>query len=271
MRTVTVVALALLSTACGTDVQQRAATGAGTGILVGALVGGPVGAAAGAAVGGAVGWAAPEGADQLAQQGIDKGKQAYASLLGQRTAVATAGRPSAGQPGVTPPAEGEGSSAPESVSPATVRQAQSALRAQGLYHGRIDGIAGRQTQSALRRYQEHQGLPQTAQLDRATLGSLTAAGTAGSSTSRLSANQVTSHLQAAGYSDVSDVRPYGTTAYTARASQNGTDYVVDVDARSGSVMSRRSANAAAGSGSGGVPAAPGNAQDGGAVAPPPGH
>ena len=47
-----VIALGLLTAACGTNQEQRTATGALTGVGIGALAGGPVGAALGLAAGG---------------------------------------------------------------------------------------------------------------------------------------------------------------------------------------------------------------------------
>src|SRR5579871_3444838 len=58
---------------------------------------------------------------------------------------------------------------PVKLSRAGIRQIQSELRRDGLYHGRIDGIAGRQTAQALRAYQQHNGLRKTGRLDRETL------------------------------------------------------------------------------------------------------
>jgi hypothetical protein len=81
--TFTVVALGLLAAACGTDTQQRAATGGLTGLGIGALVGGPVGAVVGAAIGGLGGWAAPEGADQLAFNAIGMEKNAASGPLNE--------------------------------------------------------------------------------------------------------------------------------------------------------------------------------------------
>jgi peptidoglycan hydrolase-like protein with peptidoglycan-binding domain len=53
-----------------------------------------------------------------------------------------------------------------------VKQIQSSLQAQGLYHGPIDGIMGPQTHDALSAYEQKQGMKQSAGLDAATLQSL---------------------------------------------------------------------------------------------------
>jgi entericidin B len=59
------------------------------------------------------------------------------------------------------------------VSPATVKQVQTNLHTQGLYHGPIDGVMGNSTHAALARYQQKKGVPQTGQLDYVTLHDLT--------------------------------------------------------------------------------------------------
>jgi hypothetical protein len=56
-----------------------------------------------------------------------------------------------------------------------VRQAQSALQDAGFEPGRIDGVMGPKTESALRQFQAAQGLPQTGRLDATTQKQLMAA------------------------------------------------------------------------------------------------
>ena len=73
-----VVAIALLATACGSNQEQRSATGALTGAGIGALAGGPIGLVIGGLAGGAAGAATPVGADQVAFWGMDKTKSAVA-------------------------------------------------------------------------------------------------------------------------------------------------------------------------------------------------
>ncbi len=73
------------------------------------------------------------------------------------------------------------------ASAATVRQTQRELKAEGYYHGRIDGIAGPQTRGALRQYQRDNALPVT--------GRLTA-----STANRLGANRPSNESQSAGNS-----------------------------------------------------------------------
>jgi peptidoglycan hydrolase-like protein with peptidoglycan-binding domain len=134
-----IVSVGLMLTARGSTETQRAATGGLTGIGVGAVVCGPIGAVVGGVVGAAGGAAAPEGADQAAKNVLHKEKAA------------------------------SGSSQPPGVSRRQVRQAQTELEREGLYHGEIDGIVGAGTRRALDAYQQREGLPQTATLDQATL------------------------------------------------------------------------------------------------------
>jgi peptidoglycan hydrolase-like protein with peptidoglycan-binding domain len=49
-----------------------------------------------------------------------------------------------------------------------VRRAQSELKREGLYEGRVDGIAGPKTMEGISAFQQRERLPQTARLDRAT-------------------------------------------------------------------------------------------------------
>ena len=50
-----------------------------------------------------------------------------------------------------------------------IREIQTQLRAMGLYQGEVDGIAGPQTQQAVRQFQQQRGLEQTATLDRQSM------------------------------------------------------------------------------------------------------
>jgi peptidoglycan hydrolase-like protein with peptidoglycan-binding domain len=52
---------------------------------------------------------------------------------------------------------------------AVVKAAQRVLRAEGLYHGPIDGILGPATRSAIRKYQYRHYLRVTGRLDRPTI------------------------------------------------------------------------------------------------------
>src|SRR6185437_8793466 len=76
--TISVVALCLLTAACGSNVEQRSSTGALTGAGVGALAGGPIGAVVGAAVGGLGGAATPIGANQAFNKALGISHQSVA-------------------------------------------------------------------------------------------------------------------------------------------------------------------------------------------------
>jgi peptidoglycan hydrolase-like protein with peptidoglycan-binding domain len=54
-----------------------------------------------------------------------------------------------------------------------VRRAQSELKREGLYEGRVDGIAGTQTKQAITVFQQREGLQQNARVDRVTLRRMT--------------------------------------------------------------------------------------------------
>jgi peptidoglycan hydrolase-like protein with peptidoglycan-binding domain len=68
------------------------------------------------------------------------------------------------------------------ATPDQVKQAQTELKNQGLYKGKIDGVAGPKTTAALHAYQKEKGLQQTGALDQQTMNSL--AGSSGSSGER---------------------------------------------------------------------------------------
>ena len=75
----------------------------------------------------------------------------------------------------TPGAPGSGASSIPSAGTDTmgqIRSAQQALQGSGMNPGAIDGIMGPRTQQAVRDYQKQQNLPQTGQLDAATLQKL---------------------------------------------------------------------------------------------------
>jgi murein L,D-transpeptidase YcbB/YkuD len=132
------VALVSLFAGCATwnsmDQQEKGtAAGATGGAIVGAAVGGPVGAAVGAGVGGYA------------------GHYEYDKL---------------------PLGNSRSASAPAEAGSADVQAAQQALNDRGYDVGAVDGIFGPQTESAVRSFQQAQGLPQTGTLDSATLAAL---------------------------------------------------------------------------------------------------
>ncbi|HJT05511.1 MAG TPA: peptidoglycan-binding domain-containing protein [Stellaceae bacterium] len=152
MRTglISVMAVSLLTAACGSDTTQRAASGGLAGGGIGALAGGPIGALIGAGVGAAAGWATPEGADTLALNAIHTEKQVAGGALDRV--------------GMGERNTGYASSA----NAQEVKRVQAELQREGLYHGHIDGIVGPKTKMALSSYQGREGLKQTATLDRDT-------------------------------------------------------------------------------------------------------
>ena len=54
----------------------------------------------------------------------------------------------------------------------STRAVQAALAWRGFYSGRIDGVLGPETRSAIRSFQAHQGLPVTGQIDSGLINSL---------------------------------------------------------------------------------------------------
>jgi peptidoglycan hydrolase-like protein with peptidoglycan-binding domain len=238
IRVTGVVALALLTAACGTTTQQRAASGGLTGLGVGALVGGPVGAIVGGAVGAAGGWAMPEGAETLALNAIHKEKNVASGALNDAGLGASSGSSQANQNRL-------------------VRDAQSELQREGLYRGAIDGIIGPETKQAIAAYQAREGLQQTASLDQDTLQRMKlasrserTAGTAssGTSTPMMSADEIRDRLESAGYSNVSNLRAQG-QRYTASAQRSNDSYALRIDGHTGKVISEQRVAASQGSGS----------------------
>jgi len=248
-----VLALGMLTAACGSDTTQRSATGTLAGVGVGAAVGGPIGAVVGGVVGAAGGAAMPEGADQIAASGLQKERSSSRSVLAENGLA-----PAAGSSAQASTAQAVG--APSGVTAGEVRQAQAQLQRQGYYHGRLDGIDGAQTKSALSTYQQHEGLQQTGELDQQTMQHLgvptaraamtqgssdhntTAAGEAnGTSAAQLSPSQLRAQLQQQGYSDVSDLSRNADNTWSARAEHGGQTVALRVDAQTGNVVSEQTA------------------------------
>ncbi|HYM72644.1 MAG TPA: peptidoglycan-binding protein [Stellaceae bacterium] len=75
-----------------------------------------------------------------------------------------------------------GASKQAHMSQGTIQQAQQQLKAQGLYNGQIDGIFGPETEQALSKFQQQNGLPQTADLDQQTLDRLMSGSPSGAQT-----------------------------------------------------------------------------------------
>lgn len=115
-------------------------------------------------------------------------------------------RTTAGQSATEPSSQANAagmSSTPESgttamqATPSEIRQAQEKLQDEGLYHGKVDGQMGPETQQALRQYQEKNNLQATAKLDQETMNSLLGPG-AGQGSSMPNATTPTSGAGASG-------------------------------------------------------------------------
>jgi peptidoglycan hydrolase-like protein with peptidoglycan-binding domain len=61
---------------------------------------------------------------------------------------------------------------PQLMTKENLKVVQERLKAEGVYAGSVDGIMGPQTETALRRYQEKQGLPVSGAVDEETLKQL---------------------------------------------------------------------------------------------------
>lgn len=251
-----VVALGLLTAACGSTEEQRAATGGATGVLSGALIGGPIGALVGGAVGAGGGAMLSQGVDttvgNVVQSQVRPTERQALSAIGGTEATPQSGsslRPverqtlSSGQPSAS-----AGSSQPSRPIQQDVRQIQTELQSMGLYNGQIDGIVGPKTRSALRQYQQQQGLTVTGEIDQATLERLrqgqSRSGMSGSSQQggsggqMLSESDVRNTLQRDGYADISDLRRQGSN-YTATATQNGRRWNLTIDGATGQIGNRQ--------------------------------
>jgi peptidoglycan hydrolase-like protein with peptidoglycan-binding domain len=58
------------------------------------------------------------------------------------------------------------------LTPDMIRNVQQNLTQDGMYHGRVDGVWGQQTQSAVRNFQQQHNMNATGQLDRDTLSAM---------------------------------------------------------------------------------------------------
>ena len=247
-------AMSLLLAACGSNTTQRAATGGLTGIGAGALIGGPIGAVAGGAIGAVAGSVMPEGADTMAKQAANKARGAGQTALND---VGMGSSPTAAS-GTSQPSSAQAAQAGVSPGSAqTTREAQRELKREGLYHGKIDGIDGPQTQQATTAFQNREGLRQTASLDRETLDRLHMAESSsaqanaapnnramsGTSTaSALSPSQLREKLSQAGYSNISDLRHGSGNDWTAQADRNGQSLSLRVDGTTGRVIDQQALN-----------------------------
>lgn len=145
--------IAVMVAACGETRTQRAATGATGGAVAGAVVGGPVGALVGAGVG-ATGGAYRETIEDKSDTFVDNKADALA-----RDRATNADNM-------------QHASAPSDLTNAEVTDAQRRLKEMGFYNGRVDGLYGPRTISAVGAFQQKQNLPQTFALDDRTMAAL---------------------------------------------------------------------------------------------------
>ncbi|HJU18978.1 MAG TPA: peptidoglycan-binding domain-containing protein [Stellaceae bacterium] len=72
----------------------------------------------------------------------------------------------------TPQQGAEAQTAPMQLTPTQVKEAQQALKADGLYKGEIDGKIGPETKQAIEQFQQQNGLQQTGVMDEQTFAAL---------------------------------------------------------------------------------------------------
>jgi peptidoglycan hydrolase-like protein with peptidoglycan-binding domain len=77
-----------------------------------------------------------------------------------------------------------------------IKQAQQALKAEGLYKGKVDGIWGSGSRQALMQFEKHNNLPATGKLDSRTFAALT------QSTTPASIGSSTPHQQGSGQTNM---------------------------------------------------------------------
>lgn len=255
--TLSVVAVSLLTAACGTTDNERAVTGGLGGAVVGALVGGPVGALVGGGLGATGGYALDEGADQkVSRLGDTFVNRPLADATGSRTT-----------PSATP-TRTERSGAAETAQPMTAAKVHDSIHEAG--YDRVYNI--RREGNAYVARAERGGKVFDVEAD-ATTGRVVAANEVGqrathrtssgestrSATTRSSADgmmseqQIRSRLRQAGYSQVTSVQRQGDD-YQAQARWGNATYDVRVEGRSGRVISSNQSSSSSGSqGSGTAP------------------
>lgn len=180
------VALVSLLAGCagwnGMSHQAKATTeGATGGAIVGAAVGGPVGAAVGAGVGGVVAHNnAPEvptfHAPTPNRQASNTSNGSSNAMPSNEPSNANAATGSASNTNAIVDNNNVNNSNAQSGNEArnqsVVRDAQRALNDKGFSAGAVDGVMGPHTESALRQFQQAQGLDTTGTLDQQTESAL---------------------------------------------------------------------------------------------------
>lgn len=114
-------------------------------------------------------------------------RQSYASSSPSSTYGSSS---SSGQPGSNY-SNGSASGQQPELSQDTTRQVQQELQQDGMYKGRVDGVWGPQTQSAVRQYQQQHNLSTSGQLDSQTLASLNVGNDQGGQSSYNNTNGMT--------------------------------------------------------------------------------
>lgn len=135
IRAASVIAIVALAAGCSSMDRQEKGTaiGATSGAVAGAVVGGPIGAVVGGAAGGYVG-----------HEGTEPG----------------------------PSRSARSASSSSAYDASLVRSVQQTLNDRGYNAGPVDGVWGAGTESALRDFQQSNGLPQSGNLDRQTRAAL---------------------------------------------------------------------------------------------------
>ncbi|HSU44516.1 MAG TPA: peptidoglycan-binding domain-containing protein [Casimicrobiaceae bacterium] len=106
---------------------------------------------------------------QSASSGNDQSSPRAGASSSDQTTAPQAG---SSQTGTSPSASPSASASGEQNDPALVRSAQQALKQKGFDAGAVDGQMGPSTESALRKFQQAQGLPPSGDLDQQTLAAL---------------------------------------------------------------------------------------------------
>lgn len=250
--TLSVVAVGLLTAACGNTDNERAVTGGLGGAAVGALIGGPVGALVGGGLGATSGYALNESADQKVSR---LGDTFVNRPLAEATGTGTS--PSTTQ------ARTERSGAAETGQPMTAAQVHDSIHDAG--YERVYNIR-REGDSYVARA-ERGGRVYDVQAN-ATTGRIVAANEVGQSTTRrpssgestrgastrsntsgmMSEQQVRNRLRQAGYSQVTSMQRQGDD-YQAQARWGSATYDVRVDGRTGRIISSNQSSSSSQSGS----------------------
>jgi Putative peptidoglycan binding domain len=121
----------------------------------------------------APGIAAPNAASGATKEGMQPPQAGSTNSSMSDSATQTPSASAQGKTNQEPSTSDEAQQANQQTMPgashASVREAQQALKSKGLYHGRVDGVLGQATKTAISRFQQRSGLPQTAMLDQQTM------------------------------------------------------------------------------------------------------